>query len=133
VPIITKFFFQLLNNQRNPGAKKKEVFTVISYAELVLRLNCPPVSPTKKNKKDQYYFSFPAAIFPPYVRVHVCASACVRASVCVCVCVCKQYNERILFQQKGTSRWYTQSTPIHHHRRASVFPRPSSAPPLIAN
>lgn len=64
-------------------------------------------------KKDQYYFSFLAAIFPPY--------ACLSA-----LPVCSQYNERILFQQKGTSRWYTQSTPIHH-RRASVFPRPFPA------
>lgn len=27
VPIITKFFFQLLNNQRNPGAKKRSFYS----------------------------------------------------------------------------------------------------------
>lgn len=61
-------------------------------------------------------------------------SICIRVCVCECMNARAQYNERILFQQKGTSRWYTQSTPIHHHRRASgvssAFP---TAPPLIAN
>lgn len=98
----------------------------------------------QKKQKDQYYIHSPrATIFPPYASVLVPsyprapAYICVFEYVCVYVRMCararSQYNERILFQQKGTSRWYTQSTPIHHHRRASssAFPRPF--PALIAN